>query len=161
MTEDSVRSVGADSLLRHPESSDVSRALNAFTSQSFPREVPLGQLSSPQEVLEWIEGAQARWVEGSAYTWTVVRNSDRVLVGQVSLLRMPDPGRWALAFWTHPECWGEGYATEAAQRIVEFAFGELGATVVWAGNPSGYVIRGKPIPTKEFEITREMWQRRS
>jgi RimJ/RimL family protein N-acetyltransferase len=176
MTRDLVRSAGADRvletsrcLLRHPESSDVSRALNAFTSQSFPREVPL-------------EGAQARWAEGSAYTWTVVRNCDRVLVGQVSLSRMPDPGRWALAFWTHPECWGEGYATEVAQRIIAFAFGELGATAVWAGaarcnrasshvlkrlgmvhvsdNPRGYVIQGRPIPTKEFEITREMWQRR-
>jgi ribosomal-protein-alanine N-acetyltransferase len=189
MTEDLVRSVGADRvvetsrcLLRHPESSDMSRALNAFTSQSFPSEVPLGQLSSPQEALKWIEGAQARWAEGSAYTWTVVRNSDRMLVGQVSLSRMPDPGRWALAFWTHPECWGEGYATEAAQRIVAFAFEELDATVVWAGaarwnrasrhvlkglgmvhvsdNPRGYVIQGKPIPTKEYEITRNMWQTR-
>jgi ribosomal-protein-alanine N-acetyltransferase len=187
MTEDLVRIVGADRvletsrcLLRRPESSDVSRALSAFTSQSFPREVPLGQLSSPQEVLKWIEGAQARWAEGSAYTWTIMRNSDRMLVGQVSLSRTPDPGRWALAFWTHPECWGEGYATEAAERIVAFAFGELGATVVWAGaarwnrasrhilkrlgmvhvsdNPRGYVIRGKPIPTKEYEISRNMWQ---
>ena len=190
MTEDLVRSVGADRvletsrcLLRHPEGSDVCRALDAFASQSFPREVPLGQLSCPQQVLKWIEGAQARWAEGSAYTWTVVRKSDHVLVGQVSLSRMADPGRWALAFWTHPECWGEGYATEAAQRIVEFAFGELHGTVVWAGaarwnrtsrhvlkrlgmvhvsdNAGGYVIQGIPIPTKEFEITREMWQRRS
>jgi hypothetical protein len=50
MTDHLVQYVGADRvletsrcLLRYPETSDVSPALNAFTSQSFPGRVPLGQ----------------------------------------------------------------------------------------------------------------------
>ncbi len=187
MTKDLDQHVGTDRvletarcLLRHPDSCDMSRALSAFTSQCFPRELPLGQLGTAQEVLGWLEGTQSRWAEGSAYTWTVIRKNDCVMVGQVSLARTPVVGRWALAFWTHPECWGNGFATEAATGIVEFAFAELGASVVWAGaaewnlasqhvltklgmahvsdNPHGYVMRGEPIPTKEFEINSDAWE---
>jgi RimJ/RimL family protein N-acetyltransferase len=85
-----------------------------------------------------------------------------------------------LAFWIHPECWGQGYATEAAERILEFGFLDLNAALIWAGaanwnhasirtleklgmvyvseNPKGYLIDGEPIPTKEFEISRHLWQ---
>jgi RimJ/RimL family protein N-acetyltransferase len=101
-------------------------------------------------------------------------------MGQVTLANIPDSGAWALAFWTHPECWGEGYATEAAGRVIDFAFRDLGANRIWAGaatwnkgslrvleklgmvylsyNPEGYAINGEHIPTHEFEITQSMWQ---
>jgi ribosomal-protein-alanine N-acetyltransferase len=167
-------------LLRYPVSSDVPRAFSAFTSPSFPKYVPLGQISSLGEVEAWIEGAQSRWSEGGAFTWSVDRKRDGLLMGQVTLTNIPDSGAWALAFWTHPECWGEGYATEAAGRAIDFAFRDLGATRIWAGaatwnkgslrvleklgmvhlsyNPEGYAINDEPIPAHEFEITLSMWQ---
>ncbi|NIN68021.1 MAG: GNAT family N-acetyltransferase, partial [Anaerolineae bacterium] len=40
---------------------------------------------------------------------------------------------WALAYWTHPERWGEGYATEGAQCVIKFGFERLGAASIWAG----------------------------
>jgi ribosomal-protein-alanine N-acetyltransferase len=167
-------------LLRYPILSDVPRAFSAFTSAPFPTYVPLGQISSIEEVEAWIVGAQSRWSEGGAFTWSVDQKRDRLLMGQVTLTKIPDSGAWALAFWTHPECWGEGYATEAAGRVIEFAFRDLGATRIWAGaaewnkgslrvleklgmvhlsdNPEGYAINGAPIPTQEFEITLSIWQ---
>jgi hypothetical protein len=64
MAEDLAQSVRADRVLetsrcflRHPESRDAVRALNAFTSRSIPRDVPLGQLRSAPEVRAWIAGA--------------------------------------------------------------------------------------------------------
>jgi ribosomal-protein-alanine N-acetyltransferase len=73
---------------------------------------------------------------------------------------------------------GEGYATEAAGRVIEFAFRDLGDARIWAGaaewnkgglrviekfgmahlsdNPKGYTVHDEPIPTQEFEITLSM-----
>jgi RimJ/RimL family protein N-acetyltransferase len=159
---------------------DAQRAFSAFVSPFFPKLLPLGQIDSLKETENWIKNAQARWQAGESYTWSVERQKDALMVGQVTLAKAPHSGRWALAFWIHPENWGNGYATEAAGRVIEFAFARLGAISVWAGtgmwnqasasvlnklgmihiadNPKGYIINGQPIPTQEYEITLVMWQ---
>lgn len=167
-------------VLRYPVLDDAPRLLSAFRSPAFPRYVPLGRLTSPEQVTHWIEGTQARWVQGQSYTWAIEEVRDGRLVGQVSLTRMPEGGAWALAYWTHPDCWGGGYATEAARQAMTFAFQELGATRIWAGvtpwnhgsrrvlkklgmtyladNPEGYQLDGEPVPTEEYEITAAHWE---
>jgi len=167
-------------VLRYPALEEVPRLLSAFRSPAFPEDLPLKQLTSPEQVGQWIEGCQARWAEGQGYTWTVEDRWDGTIAGQVTLARLPAEGTWALAFWTHPDCWGEGYATEAARRAIAFAFQELDAMRVWAGaatwnagsqrvlqklgmaylqdNPEGYRINDRAVPTKEYEITCTGWE---
>jgi RimJ/RimL family protein N-acetyltransferase len=58
----------------------------------------------------------------------LVRKADGVPVGQVGLLRnaidgVPDV---EIGWWLAPSAWGQGYATEAALALRDFAFGELG-----------------------------------
>jgi ribosomal-protein-alanine N-acetyltransferase len=58
----------------------------------------------------------------------LVRKADGVRVGQVGLLRnaidgVPDV---EIGWWLAPFAWGQGYATEAALALRDFAFGELG-----------------------------------
>jgi ribosomal-protein-alanine N-acetyltransferase len=166
--------------LRYPRLDDVPRLLSAFSSPRFPRDVPLAQLTTSDQVTQWIQGSHDRWAQGQAYTWTAEEKASGTLVGQISLTRQLSADGWALAFWTHPDCWGQGYAPETALRAVRFAFQELGAGRVWAAaatwnrasqrvleklgmvylgdNPAGYTMRGKPVPTIEFEITRAAWQ---
>jgi len=168
-------------VLRYPVLDDTPRLMSAFRSPTFPRYVPLGRLTSAEQVTQWIEGSQARWARGESYTWSIELASGGTLVGQVSLTRMPEAGVWSLAYWTHPDCWGEGYATEAAQQATAFAFQELGATRIWAGatpwnhgsrrvleklgmayradNPEGYRLDGEPVPTQEYEITAAGWEK--
>jgi RimJ/RimL family protein N-acetyltransferase len=134
-------------------------------------------------VLDWIAQTQARWAAGQGYTWTIARTADQALLGQVGLTRQADARTWALAFWTQPMVWGQGFASEAAGRLVAFGFQELGATWVWAAaatynhgslrvlaklgmvyqrdNPQGYLIADEPIPTKEFVLTRNAWTQRT
>jgi RimJ/RimL family protein N-acetyltransferase len=167
-------------VLRYPVLDDAPRMLSAFRSPAFPRYVPLGRLTAPEQVREWIKGSQARWARGHAYTWTLERTRDGMLAGQVTLACRPEAGTWALAYWTHPDCWGQGYATEAAQRAIQFAFQELEAVRVWAGvtprnepsrrvleklgltyladNPEGYRLDDEPVPIREYEITAVTWQ---
>ena len=71
----------------------------------------------------------SRWAETDAEDeppvghWTVRRREDGVLIGSVTLRRMP-PGRedLELAWQFAPEHWGHGYATEAAHAIARWGF---------------------------------------
>ncbi len=55
-------------------------------------------------------------------------------IGRISL--WPDDGesRDMRGFWLDPEFWGAGLMTEAADRIVDYAFGELGWPHLWLSN---------------------------
>lgn len=103
------------------------------------------------------------------------------MVGQISLVEKEEAGVWSVAYWTHPDCWGQGYATEILRRAVGFAFETLEAGRVWAAagakneaslrvlqkgglrfvrdNPEGYHIGGQTIPTREYELTRAQWHK--
>lgn len=166
--------------LRYPRLADIPRLQSAFASPLFPRDLPLAELITAEQVTHWIQGCKSRWAEGEGYTWTVEDKTTGTVVGQVSLFRLPSAGVWSLAFWTHPDSWGQGYATEAAQRVIRLAFEELAANRIWAAaatwnagslrvldklgmaylqeNPEGYTIHERPIPTREFEITRAAWE---
>ena len=167
--------------LRYPKLDDAQRAFSAFVSPFFPKLLPLGQINSLKQTHTWIQNAQTGWEAGESYTWSVLRKSDHLLVGQVTLAKTTVSGRWSLAFWIHPENWGNGYATEASTRAIEFAFTELSASSVWAAtgywnqasasvlnklgmtcigdNPAGYMINDQPVPTQEYEILLEDWLR--
>ena len=77
------------------------------------------------------------------YSFTILRASDNVLLGGAGL-HWEEQG-WEFGYWLGRPFWGRGYATEAAGRLVGFAFQVLEATHVWAGwyhdNPaSGHVL---------------------
>jgi len=162
-------------ILRYPSLNDAAAMLAAFTSAEFPKDLPLGLISSLDVVHDWIDRCQTGWANGDMYSWVVDFKPDHTLLGQVTLAQLDEPGTWSLAYWIHPKHWGQGYATEAAEKLLEFGAEKLNATKFWAGtaewntsservleklgmlhvvdNPQEYNIKGKPIPTKEFELT--------
>ena len=168
--------------LRYPALADAPSIFAALQSPLFPSQVPLGQVESLEEVETWISRSQSDWAAGLAVSWTIECRADDALLGQVTLSRKAESDVWALAYWVHPECWGQGYATEAARRVMAFAFDRLGVAVIWAGaaawnqasvrvleklgmehvadNPQGYFIKGEPVPIQEFAISREKWRAR-
>jgi RimJ/RimL family protein N-acetyltransferase len=170
-------------ILRYPLLSDSRRLLSAFKSDEFPKYVPLGQIDSVDLVRNWIEGAQVRWSAGQGYTWTAEGIIDNTVIGQVSLVQLDNDSTWSLAFWTHPDCWGQGYATEIARCAISFAFRHLLASRVWAAaakwntaslqvlrklemkylgdNQEGYRINDEPIPTSEYALDVSDWKRHS
>ncbi|SHG20290.1 GNAT family N-acetyltransferase [Geodermatophilus nigrescens] len=99
------------------------------------------------EVTRWLGGSPsvgpvelvARWAEVSRADprfgcWAVeVRADPPVVAGTVLLKPLPDGvGEVEVGWHLHPECWGRGYATEAARAVVERAFG--------AGLPEVYAV---------------------
>ena len=162
-------------ILRYPSRDDAPAMLSAFTSPTFPKDLPLGLLSSLGEVHGWIDHCQAGWTDGHIYSWVVEHKHNANLVGQTTLAYVPASDSWSLAYWIRPNYWGRGYATEAARKVLQFGSETLKVTRFWAGsalwnaaservlqklgmeyvatNPAGYTIQGKPVPTKDFELS--------
>jgi RimJ/RimL family protein N-acetyltransferase len=55
------------------------------------------------------------------------------LVGTIGLRDIDaEHSQAELGFWVAVECWGQGYATEAARAVVGFGFGQLGLNRIYA-----------------------------
>jgi ribosomal-protein-alanine N-acetyltransferase len=146
--------------------------LAVFTSAEFPKDLPLGLITSPDEVHGWIDRCQTGWADGDMVSWVVDLKHDHTLLGQVTLAQLSKSDTWSLAYWIHPNHWGQGYATEAAKKVLEFGTEKLKATKFWAGtaewntssvcvleklgmlhgsdNPQGYNIKGNRFPRKSL-----------
>jgi ribosomal-protein-alanine N-acetyltransferase len=166
--------------LRYPRLNDAPAIFAAVRSPQFPDQVPLKELSAVGEIEEWVKQLQENWADGRGFSWILEIRDSGGVVGQVTLSAVGD-AVWAMAFWTHPDCWGYGYATEGAGRLLAFGFEELGAEKIWAGagtwnegsirvleklgmeytgeNPKGYTSWDRPIATREYAISRERWLR--
>ncbi|HEY3365133.1 MAG TPA: GNAT family N-acetyltransferase [Symbiobacteriaceae bacterium] len=63
---------------------------------------------------------------GFGYTYAVVRKSDGILVGCIGLVGTNSVHRRAeLNYWIGRPYWRQGYASEAARRMVQFGFERL------------------------------------
>ena len=81
--------------------------------------------------------------EVQAQVFSVLRKSDGLFLGGIGL--HPDAAGFEFGYWLGKPFWGQGYATEAAHRLVRFGFQELGLETVrgcwFADNPaSGHVL---------------------
>jgi ribosomal-protein-alanine N-acetyltransferase len=91
----------------------------ADTTESIPHPFP------PGAALEWIDGRAAAWAEDRSLALVVTRRADDRLVGVVSLDRRGDGTVAELGYWVAVEYWNRGYATEAAQAILDCGFDAL------------------------------------
>ncbi len=91
-------------------------------------------LISDAEVMRYVTGtvhardAEAAWIDRAIdeqdregfSMWPVVRRSDGRVIGRCGLHRMPD-GAIEIAWIFERAVWGEGYATEAARAVLDYA----------------------------------------
>jgi RimJ/RimL family protein N-acetyltransferase len=68
---------------------------------------------------------------GTDFTFVIARKSDGAVMGCIGLHL--DNGSFELGYWLGKPFWRLGYATEAARRLVAFAFDDMQADNVWAG----------------------------
>ncbi|MEI9991024.1 MAG: GNAT family N-acetyltransferase [Rhizomicrobium sp.] len=65
------------------------------------------------------------------FVFAITRKADSVYMGSIGL-HLRDDG-YEFGYWLGKPFWRQGYATEAARRLIAFAFDELEAQLVWAG----------------------------
>ena len=104
-----------------------------------PRVEPFHTFPSPLP-LDLIEKTLAATFDDQAkqirkhYGWSIVSKSDGNFIGEIGLEGAVERFRSSEIFYTiHPNHWGKGIATEAARRVADFAFNELGLHRLEAG----------------------------
>lgn len=81
----------------------------------------------------WIVGRLAWWGQGRGVTLAIARReAPDALLGSVSLRRYARDRRAELGYWLGAESWGFGFATEAADALIEFGFRDLGLAKIYA-----------------------------
>ncbi|WP_303800809.1 GNAT family N-acetyltransferase [Alicyclobacillus macrosporangiidus] len=98
----------------------------ARTTLNIPHPYPDGAAEA------WIQAANEAERAGTQYVRVMVRKDSGALVGCVALGVAQRHHRAELAYWVGRPWWNLGYASEAARRMVQFAFTDLGLHRVWA-----------------------------
>ena len=112
-------------LLRPPVAADISRfvpLLNDFDVSKNLSRVPYPY--TEDDGCAWVVRAAGERVRGESYPFVLIDKSEDTLIGMCSVHPHLD---FTVGYWIGKPYWGRGYATEAARRVVKFAFDELGA----------------------------------
>jgi len=98
----------------------------ARTTLAVPHPYPDGAAET------WIEAVRQSSGSGDHYAFAMITKDEGTLIGNMSMGVARKHNRAELAYWVGVPYWGRGYATEAAGRIVQFGFDELGLNRIHA-----------------------------
>jgi ribosomal-protein-alanine N-acetyltransferase len=131
-------------LLRPPEPRDVPAIVTWIGDWDVAKNLskcphPYTEEHAQEFLLRAAEGR----AKGTDFGFAITRKSDGCYLGQIGL-HLKD-GTFEVGYWLGKPFWFQGFASEAARRVVAFAFRDLRAETVWAGwfhdNPrSGHVL---------------------
>jgi [ribosomal protein S5]-alanine N-acetyltransferase len=81
------------------------------------------------EVDDWIRRNRARYIDPGFGLWAMLLKDSGELIGDCGCFVRDLQGdvEFELGWHVRRDLWGRGYATEAAQRCIEYAFSSLGA----------------------------------
>ena len=80
---------------------------------------------------QWIASHAISWTANTAIVYAITRSEDGCLLGTVSLTEIADQ-RANLGYWIGVPFWGQGYCTEAAAALRDFAFQHRGLRQLYA-----------------------------
>jgi ribosomal-protein-alanine N-acetyltransferase len=113
----------------------------ARTTLSIPHPYPDGAAEG------WIHATRLSADIGDNYAFAMVKRDDESLIGCMSLGVSKNYKHAELAYWVGQPFWGQGFATEAAHRIVQFGFENLELNRIFAAamtkNPGSYKVMSK------------------
>jgi RimJ/RimL family protein N-acetyltransferase len=120
---------------------DLPLALGLWSDPDVTRHI--GGPFDPRQIAARLEQEIVTHAEYGVQYWPIFLRATAQHVGccGVRPYRLDD-GVYELGFHIRSDCWGRGYATEAAAATIGHAFGTLGASALFAGhNPANEASR--------------------
>ena len=124
----------------------LAAALNDFTVAKNLATAP--HPYGEQDASAFIQKVTEGRARGEAYCFVLRRKTGGQLVGCTGLHL--HSGFYELGYWIAKPFWRQGFATEAAGRLLQFAFDDLQAAEVWAGWYHDNAISGRVLSTHGF-----------
>ena len=137
-------------VLRPTSPADAERAFAIQSDWEVARMLRMATFPPEREGMQaWFADHEREWAEGSAYRFAIV--SRGLVVGIVDIDEIS--GRQGeLGYWFDRACWGQGYAFEAAQAAVDFAFRVVGLTRLRSGHAADNAASGKILSKLGFHL---------
>lgn len=90
------------------------------------------QRYTEEDARQWLERQRDRYARDGHGFWLVAERDSGASVGQVGLVRHLVEGEYVseIGYLIHRPYWRQGYASEAAAGVRDYAFGVLGRSVV-------------------------------
>lgn len=127
--------IETERLRMEPFSSSHTSALNALNADpDIMRYIGEGTTETLEETKATIERVSDRWKRFGYSWWVLIQLKDNEIVGSACVQNLAHKAEAPLEIgWRLiPKYQGLGFATEAGQAAIEFAFGTLGATYLVA-----------------------------
>jgi RimJ/RimL family protein N-acetyltransferase len=120
-------------LLRRLETGDAAQVQALANDYDVARMVtPMPFPYRLQDAQNWIVMTHAEMDTKSSYAFGIVLKSTQQVIGSVEVGNEFRNRRGELGYWIGKPYWGQGYATEAARRVVQFGFEVLGLNRIFA-----------------------------
>ncbi|MCK0473239.1 GNAT family N-acetyltransferase [Halalkalibacter sp. APA_J-10(15)] len=100
---------------------------------------------SIEDALSWMKNHLDNFNDDKSYEFAITDKVTGKLFGAVALTRNQGFNNGEIAYWVGEKHWGNGYATEAAKAILEFAFVEKQYHKVFARYFQSNLASGKVI----------------
>ncbi|MDF1511340.1 MULTISPECIES: GNAT family N-acetyltransferase [Bacillaceae] len=80
----------------------------------------------------WIDTQPELLKEGVEYPLAIVSKNTNELIGTITIRVDKNNSKGELGYWIGRDFWGNGFATEAVKRMINFGFNELKLNKIWA-----------------------------
>lgn len=103
------------------------------------------------DAVRYIQAIEAGAVEGYVYAVTLADTGR--LIGMCAVTNRPPSGDLEVGYWLGRAWWGHGYASEAAEAVVDLAFRVTGTNVIYAGSRTVNPRSRQVLVKQGFEFT--------
>jgi RimJ/RimL family protein N-acetyltransferase len=118
-------------ILRLYQSQDRENLISLLTDETVMKHVDTGVYSTEKAESLWQKLITDFYPNGKNTIYAVFSKGDHRYLGH-SWIRPNQNEEWEIGYILKTEAWGKGYATEIAQKLVEFGFEELNLDAVFA-----------------------------
>jgi [ribosomal protein S5]-alanine N-acetyltransferase len=81
---------------------------------------------------EWIAIQPEQIKKGIEYPLTIVLKDIKEVIGTITIRIDKSNNKGELGYWIGKEYWGNGFATEAVNKVIDFGFNQLNLNKIWA-----------------------------
>jgi [ribosomal protein S5]-alanine N-acetyltransferase len=112
--------------LRKINENDIAAIFNYGSNPNVSKQVSWETHETVADASVFVEMILKGYAEGTKVLWGLELKSTGKLVGTIDFVTIQERHRKAeIGYVLSEECWGKGYMTEAARRIIAFGFEEL------------------------------------
>jgi RimJ/RimL family protein N-acetyltransferase len=138
-------------VLRPSEASDAARAIEIQSNWNVTRNLRMASFPPDRDGTQaWFASHDQEWRDGTAYRFAIIAK-DR-MIGLTDVDEIAN-NVGDLGYWLEEAAWGRGYAFEAAQALVRFAFDTVKLSALNSGHAADNVNSGRILTRLGFVHT--------